>query len=383
MLKLSADESVVIFRNPLPGHRVINAFWPDMHLLANGELICLARIGGAMYSPDGMLEMFRSIDSGLTWQREGPLLDRSDDNHDYNYVEGSFTTLTDGSLLLRYMRADLSDPDIRMFNQSTGGLYPFKPFTMRSTDGGRTWSKPISIDAKSHFAEGVEPAPYGAIHETADGRWMQLFDTWKTYHNESSFNVQCYALFSEDEGKTWGDLTPVADGSANDRSYSHGASIKLVDGRIFMSMWAATKDFKNFLDTVTVCSKDGTGKTWEPPKDVCVHGQSSQSVDMGDGRMLMIYSHRDKTQQPGLKVIWSKDHGQTWNSESPLIVWDAYGREALGVPKTDTYPTNHDAIAYGAPKLLKLNNDTAMAYFWCSQGADTHCRCVKVHLSQP
>ena len=74
---------------------------------------------------------------------------------------------------------------------------------------------------------------------------------------------------------------------------------------------------------------------------------------------------------PGHRVI---------NAFYPSLLWDAYGRESLRVARTATYPSSHDAIAYGAPKIIRLDGDHAMASFWCTQGADTHCRWCKIRI---
>ena len=70
--------------------------------------------------------------------------------------------------------------------------------------------------------------------------------------------------------------------------------------------------------------------------------------------MLMIYSRRERTEQPGLKVVLSEDAGDSFDNEDPLIVWDAYGKEALGVARSDTYPSSHDAIASSLFHLEKM-----------------------------
>ena len=54
--------------------------------------------------------------------------------------------------------------------------------------------------------------------------------------------------------------------------------------------------------------------------------------------------------------------------------------EALGVARSDTYPSSHDAIAYGAPRIVRLDDQHALAVFWCTQGADTHVRWSKVRV---
>ena len=76
----------------------------------------------------------------------------------------------------------------------------------------------------------------------------------------------------------------------------------------------------------------------------------------------------------------SEDAGDSFDLGRPLVVWDAYGKEALGVPRTDKYPGAHDAIAYGAPRIFRLSDCEALAIFWCTQGADTHCRWCRIRI---
>src|ERR1051325_88679 len=137
MNRLSILDSGVIFRNPLPGHRVINAFYPDVLPLANGEWICLVRVGGALYSPDGMLELCRTSDQGKTWNRQGPVRDRRHDPKPYNYAEGFLSQMRDGSIVLRMMRVDVTDPDKLSYNEKTSGMRPFELSFLRSNDQGR------------------------------------------------------------------------------------------------------------------------------------------------------------------------------------------------------------------------------------------------------
>jgi len=73
------EDSGVIFRNPLPGHRVINAFYPMALPLDDGELLCVLRVAGALYSPDGMLRARFALasDDGLVWRGTVPVEPRS------------------------------------------------------------------------------------------------------------------------------------------------------------------------------------------------------------------------------------------------------------------------------------------------------------------
>jgi len=187
-------------------------------------------------------------------------------------------------------------------------------------------------------------------------------------------------MFSTDRGRTWSGRVPVAVGSHDNRSYSHGMPTQLSDGRVFISLWTAESQLQTSYDIHRVRSIDGSYRDWTEPESLGIFGQTTGSANMGNGRVVMIYSHREQTDQPGLKVVLSEDGGDSFDSENPLVVWDAYGKEALGVPRTDTYPSSHDAIAYGAPRIARLDDRHALAVFWCTQGADTHIRWSKIRI---
>ena len=96
--------------------------------------------------------------------------------------------------------------------------------------------------------------------------------------------------------------------------------------------------------------------------------------------MAIIYCERNGSQVPGIKVVVCEDYGRRPDSESQAVVWDAYGKQALGAPRTDRYPSSHDVIAYGAPHLVRLGEDELMASFWCTQSADTHARFCRMKI---
>lgn len=375
-----ADEGV-IFRNPLPGHRVINACFPFIHVLADGEWLCVLRTGGAMYSPDGMLELFRSSDGGKTWQRQGPVRDRREDPVHYNYREASLITLQDGSLVMRLTRVEHSKPELLIYNPETQGLLPHEACYMRSADAGRTWQEPVVASFEEPFEEQLAAVPCGSPIELADGTWFQAFETWKAYENDGPFDLNTFGLFSIDGGRTWGRRVPIAVGTEQGRSYSHGRPIRLTDGRLYCVVWTADAQLDRFHDLHAVTSTDATGRRWTPPMPLGVLGQTSCAADFGGGRLVLVYSHRENTEKPGIKAVLSEDGGRTWDLDRQIILWDAYGRESLGVAATDTYPSSHDAIAYGAPQAVRLDEHQAIASFWCTRGADTHCRWCRIRIT--
>lgn len=381
MSRLAVVDKGIIFRNPLPGHRVLNAFYPEILCLSEREWLCVLRVGGALYSPDGALEIFRTNDAGSSWVGEGPVRPRGLDNAHYSESEGTFTRLRDGSLVLRMLRCDHSDPDMLAYNPATQGLIPVQTVFFRSADGGRSWSEPVVPDIRAHFAPGVEATPYGRVIELDDGGWFHTFETWKSYDNSGPFNLDIHGMFSRDGGRTWCDKVAVAVGAPEGRSYSHGLAVRRHDGRILLVAWTAAAQLQTSYDLHLVLASDRSGRSWDAPVPLGIPGQTSCPVELCPGRLVIVYSHREETEQPGIKAVLTEDDGRTWSLQAPAVLWDAYGKESLGVARSSTYPSSHDAIAYGAPKITRLDDATAIATFWCTQGGDTHCRWCRLSVA--
>jgi hypothetical protein len=96
--------------------------------------------------------------------------------------------------------------------------------------------------------------------------------------------------------------------------------------------------------------------------------------------MIAIYTVR-KTKPPGFYVTSSEDGGRTWNLDEQLLVWDATGRDKIGVHAPQSYPRSHDTIAYGAPTATVLENGDVFCSFWCTELSVTQIRYARVRLT--
>ncbi len=90
-----------------------------------------------------------------------------------------------------------------------------------------------------------------------------------------------------------------------------------------------------------VCSSDASAQSWGEPIATNLPGQTSAVVELGDGRLCVVYTDREGRQQPGIMAALSEDGGKTWDLDSQLRLWDATGRDRLGVVSLDTYPRSH------------------------------------------
>lgn len=378
MNKLQLQDTGVIYRNPLPGHQAVSITHPFVVALSDTELLCAAKHGQAQYAADNMVHFHRSTDGGRTWQHEGPLHDRSKDKLPYQYSVGLMTVMRDGTLVLNNWRCDRSDPNKLYLHPKTGGSLDLDSLYFRSRDGGRTWSEPV-VGKFPPPAKGMIHAFGGPMVELANGEWLQHAEPWISYDSNEAYDVRTYGMFSRDEGKTWSAPIDIANGLAADRGYSHCHIISLPDGKLYGLYWTMNATMTKFFDLHWNVSTDPTGRQWTPPAPTGVPGQSAYPVVIDNRRMAMIYTERD-SKQPGIKVVLSPDQGQSWDKGNAVMVWDAYGKEALGVPMTSTYPSSHDAIAYGAPHLCRINDHELLATWWCTQSSDTHVRWARLQI---
>jgi hypothetical protein len=93
--------------------------------------------------------------------------------------------------------------------------------------------------------------------------------------------------------------------------------------------------------------------------------------------MAVIYTVR-ATEPPGFFAAVSEDGGKTWDLDNQIQVWDATGRQTIGVDSPDKYPRSHDTIAYGAPTSAVLDNGDMLCSMWCTEVSVTHIRYIRL-----
>ena len=74
----------------------------------------------------------------------------------------------------------------------------------------------------------------------------------------------------------------------------------------------------------------------------------------------------------------SEDGGRTWDLDGQARLWDARGRDRLGVVALDSYLRSHDTIAFGAPAALRLSGGDIYAAWWCMEAAIVHVRWARL-----
>lgn len=371
--RLEMVGSGLLYANPYPADWAIHGYFSRIVEIRSGELLCVYRRASAMYGDDGRSWVLRSLDGGASWNDEGCLYDGSDDDRPYSYSATSMTRMGDGEIVVIGFRFHRPSPNTPMYDAETGGHLMEQPLLFRSGDDGRTWVGPQLLEKPDEHI-----IYYDSITELTDGRWFVACDWDRTYDEYDGLPSHVSGLFSDDRGKTWGDRVQLTGGPSTEKAFRHTRVTKLADGRLIAFPWAGSADGSEF-HTLHRIEGSPDARQWKPPQPTTLLAQTNRPADMGDGHVALIMSVRE-SDQPGIYVALSDDEGVTWDTNHWVQVWDAYGRDSLGVPRTDKYPAAHDTISFGAPDAICLSDGDIMASFWASQRGQMVVRWARLRM---
>ncbi len=193
-----------------------------------------------------------------------------------------------------------------------------------STDGGFTWSEPVTIAEGQGREKGYGDA---AIVEAANGDVVCVFVGGNGLWASTESNpISSYVAISHDKGRTWEapkNITDVLWGSKCDnaerKTFTHsffgsGNGLRLTRGEhAGRILFVAAMGSGNQLHNYAVYSDDN-GASWSVSERAYTNGDESKVVELTNGDVLMSIRQNGKR---GYNL--SKDGGVTWGSQSK---WD-------------------------------------------------------------
>lgn len=208
----------------------------------------------------------------------------------------------------------------------------------RSTDGGKTWSEPVTIAQGTGTANG-----YGdpLIFKTNSGKLIVLYVGGPGFFASTSTNsMRTYISESSDNGVSWSaprDITSQIYGASCPDAirsqwagvfFSSGQGLTMSNGRLAgvlavrESATTSVNDIGNFL-----VYSDDEGATWQVSQKAILGGDEAKVVELNNGNILL--SARAWTRKYNI----STDKGITWGTQG---TWNALSGN----------PTNGDMIRY-------------------------------------
>lgn len=289
-----------------------DGYFPVAIRLTSGEVLSVLRGGAAHVGVKGRLDLVTTKD-GKTWSKPWVAIDEQYD--DRNPALGQ---LKDGTILLAYaILSGFDDSGVKLKGSRSDRLFD-GVYLMRSTDKGRTWSKPRRDDTIHKFYAGQgHVSPYGKIIQLADGTVLMAvyFEFFDGRGNES------YVFRSRDGGKTWGE--PALIGS----HYNETGIQVLPDGGLL----AALRSEKG--GHIAVARSTDQGRTWSTPERITEDREHpGDLIVLKDGRVLLTYGERNAPR--GVHAVLSRDNGRTWDMTKKVVL-------ANDAPNTDCgYPSS-------------------------------------------
>jgi len=349
------------------------AYMPSVTQLSDGSLIACQHVGGGLGSPDNHIEVLRSSDTGKTWTNEGGIHDGlPEDGRTYRGPD--IQEVPDGRLVMTATRFEVGEGTL--FDPDSEALRRAEMVLLWSNDSGSTWSAPqvVPVDLPP---ERYTANKAGDLMQLSPTRWMYPLETWKPEGYEGPPDQKAAAVFSSDQGKTWGGLTAVADDRTGRLLWWDQMNSRLPDGRIYTLLWTHVYGTSEDLVNHWVVSED-EGRSWSEPKPTNLRGQVCTPIPLPDGRVAAIYNFRHAPQ--GIHVAVTEDLS-TYDIENEVVVFDAGAEATLGQTDHENFLAEHLLIAFGKPQGIVLNDGTLLTFFWCTSGGVTHTRWVRLAVA--
>ena len=237
------------------------------------------------------------------------LLYQPGDYSSMNYRIPAVITAKDGSIV--------AVTDKRKFNE--GDLpQDIDIVCNRSTDGGHTWSEPVTIALGTGYNHGFGDCALAWSND--DNGLIAVFVGGPGLWNSTPSNpIRSYKSYSYDNGQTWTepeDITRfifgddcIYPGQTTWRAsfFGSGNGLRTSSGRI-MFVAAIREGSAQSLNNYAVYSDDN-GLTWHVSGRASVGGDEAKVTELEDGRILMSIRHSGHR--------WyniSEDGGETWQS---------------------------------------------------------------------
>lgn len=270
---------------------------------------------------DAALVSFSTVDETVTPANGNPagsrtillrrtLVYRPGDYGSTNYRIPAITTAADGSLVVLTDKRKFGAGDLAANIDVVAN---------RSTDGGKTWSEPVTVALGTNSSNGFGDA---AIIKANSGKLIALYVGGPGFFSSTASNpIRSYISTSSDNGITWtaprnitsqiygaGCTDPVR-ATWQGSFFGSGHQLALRSGRL-MAVIAVREPSVSGIQNYAVYSDD-EGETWSVSKRALSGGDEAKVVELNDGTILM-------SVRTGGNRLWTKstDGGVTWGTKN-------------------------------------------------------------------
>jgi hypothetical protein len=187
--------------------------------------------------------------------------------------------------------------------------------------------------------------------------------------------MKAVVLVSRDQGRTWPEYLTSFDGASEGLIYWEQSVTPLPDGRLLGVAWVFDeKAGKSLPNRFTISDSDD--RTFAPPRENGLLGQTAKVITLRDGRILCLYRRED---QPGLWAHLARINGEDWEPLDESPVWR--GAEA-GMSGRASAGDELSGLKFGYPSMVQLPDGDVLAVFWCCEDCIHNIRWVRLRIDQ-
>lgn len=311
-------QAKTIMSNPNGNHRYFG--WPTVIRLKNGRLA----VGSSGYRiehvcPFGKAVLSFSDDEGETYSAPVPVIDTVLDDRDVGLTafgeSGLIVTSFNNSLEFQKVNMPQTKECFDYINSVTADEEAKAlGTTFRiSKDNGETYG----IIHKSPVT-----SPHGPI-VLSDGRILWIGTVYNEQGKIEAYVIDpdngCLSFYSRIDTERYGGLM-----------FDEPHAIQLPDGKI-VCHFRIEDEAKNIFTLYQSVSRDN-GKTWSSLRQIIKDDSGAPAHLFLHSSGILISAFSRRTMPYGIRVIFSKDGGETWSDEH--ILYENYCSDDLGYPST-------------------------------------------------
>ena len=335
--------------------------WPNLTLLGDGTVVAILHNRPAHGTMEADVECWASSD-GLTWEKRSTVTQHEPHTVRMNHAAG---LAKNGDLIVLCSGwSDVKQPERP--KQSAFRDAVLRPWVLRSTDGGRTWTKrdafpSADVGWTEHIPFGdIWPGMDGALHTSC---YQGEFSSPTT--STQTKNWRSWHFRSDDDGATWERVSVIGPSHNETDIFPLGGKT-----------WLAAARFNH--SAVDLIRSDDDGVTWQSPRRVTSigdgvnHGEVNGHLSrLKAGRLLLSYGVRTAPHL-GVCARLSSDDGLTWTAPLRLAhcIGHAQGGGDCGYPASVQLASGSIVTAWYAKKTAKHDGYHMGVTVWEAPSAD-------------
>jgi hypothetical protein len=276
--------------------------FPDVCQARSGEMYVVYRDGQQHVDQSGRVMVVQGSGFAEQWEFGQPMVvcDTDLDDRDPSIVE-----LSNGSLLINFFRLNIATKELKLS-------------LTQSWDKGETWSEPWDVHVPG-FTNTL--AVSDAIVELPSGECLMA-----VYGVSNSGESGSFVLRSQDTGKTWLDVIPLA--VADAPIYEEPALVYRENGQLVTLLRTDNRGLGYVYQTTSF----DDGYTWSQPERLDLWGYPSDLLALANGELLATYGYR---QLPtGIRYCLAKGPNHWSIRQERILRSDGHDWGELGYPSS-------------------------------------------------